>query len=237
MSRLIYSFIFSCLIYGTSVGLHAAVAADPTIKPDDTVTLHLTVEDWAETQTAAVQVMITTAGNGISTAIRDDVLKILANLAPGDWKILEFSPTKDKAGLDRQEILAEARISDKQLFGIYDRAKKVSIPGKQVKISSIYFSPTIAEREALKVKLRAQLYRKVVEEISLLKIAFPDRVFRISNIVFDEEGRVFKGARRQAEEDGDEDMINGQGGFGETMTVSERQQLSATVILSAIAPK
>ncbi len=213
-----------------------AVRAEEAIKPDDTITLHLNVEDWVETQTAAVQVAIVTAGNGVSAGVREEVLKILATLTPGDWKILQFIPTKDRAGLDRQEILAEVRASDKQLAGIYDRAKKASIPGKQVRVASIYFSPTVAEQEALLIKLRGQIYKKITEEIALLKATFPDRSFRVGDVTFDDPEQVSEQPREstQAEEDA---TVTRSVESGPTMTVSERRRLSATVVLSAIAPK
>lgn len=210
--------------------------AEEAIKPDDTITLHLNVEDWVDTQTATVQVAIVTAGNGVSSGVREEVLKILATLTAGDWKILQFIPTKDKAGLDRQEILAEARVSDKQLAGIYDRAKKASVPGKQVRVTSIYFSPTIAEQEALLVKLRGQIYKKITEEIALLKTAFPDRGFRVGDVTFDDPQQVTEEPRENAETDEVQTATRGSG-EGPTMTVSERHRLSATVVLSAIAPK
>lgn len=209
--------------------------AEEAIKPDDTITLHLNVEDWVDTQTAAIQVAIVTAGNGVSAGVREDVLKILATLTPGDWKILQFVPTKDRAGLDRQEILAEARVSDKQLAGVYDRAKKASVPGKQVRVTSIYFSPTVAEQEALLIKLRGQIYKKVTEEIALLKTAFPDRSFRVGDVTFDDPQEVTEEPRESTAETEEDQTVTG--GAGPTMTVSERRRLSATVILSAIAPK
>lgn len=227
--------IFICGITFLSFSIFSAAAiAEEAIKPDDTITLHLNVEDWVDTQTAAVQVAIVTAGNGVSSGVREEVLKILATLTPSDWKILQFIPTKDRAGLDRQEILAEARVSDKQLAGIYDRAKKASVPGKQVRVTSIYFSPTVAEQEALLIKLRGLIYKKVTEEIALLKTAFPDRSFRVGDVTFDDPEQVAEEPREVTTED--ESTVT-RSVEGPAMTVSERRRLSATVILSAIAPK
>lgn len=228
--------IFICGITFLSFSIcSVAGMAEEAIKPDDTITLHLNVEDWVDTQTAAVQVAIVTAGNGVSAGVREEVLKILATLTPGDWKILQFVPTKDRAGLDRQEILAEARVSDKQLAGIYDRAKKASIPGKQVRVASIYFSPTVIEQEALLVKLRGQIYKKVTEEIALLKTTFPDRSFRVGDVTFDDPQQVAEEPRESAETEEDQTVTRSV--EGPAMTVSERRRLSATVVLSAIAPK
>ncbi len=228
------------LIYGIALLSFSVCSvgarAEEAVKPDDKIILHLNVEDWVETQTAALQVAIVTAGNGVSAGVREEVLKILATLTPGDWKILQFVPTKDRAGLDRQEILAEARVTDKQLAGIYDRAKKASVPGKQVRVASIYFSPTVAEQEALLIKLRGQIYKKVTEEIALLKTAFPDRVFRVGEVTFDDPEQAPEQPREstQAEEDA---TVTRSVESGPAMTVSERRRLSATVVLSAVAPK
>lgn len=228
--------IFICGITFLSFSIFSAAAiAEEALKPDDTITLHLNVEDWVDTQTAAVQVAIVTAGNGVSSGVREEVLKILATLIASDWKILQFIPTKDRAGLDRQEILAEARVSDKQLAGIYDRAKKASVPGKQVRVTSIYFSPTVAEQEALLIKLRGLIYKKVTEEIALLKTAFPDRSFRVGDVTFDDPQQVAE-EPRESTEAADESTVT-RSVEGPAMTVSERHRLSATVILSAIAPK
>ena len=228
--------IFICGITFLSFSICSVAAmAEEAIKPDDTITLHLNVEDRVDTQTAAVQVAIVTAGNGVSAGVREEVLKILSTLTAGDWKILQFVPTKDRAGLDRQEILAEARVSDKQLAGIYDRAKKASVPGKQVTVTSVYFSPTVAEQEALLVKLRGQIYKKVTEEIALLKTTFPDRSFRVGDVTFDDPQQVEDESRESTTEE--VQTATRGADAGPAMTVSERRRLSATVVLSAIAPK
>lgn len=235
------------MLLGMSVAGSHSVRAEEGYKPDDVVTLNLTVEDWIQTQTAVVNMLIDAAIDSKAVAgAREDVTSILNSVVPGaDWKILRFDRSRDSAGLERWQVLAEARLMDKQLTGLHDKAQKASSPGKQIRVAGIRFTPTLAEREAVEAKLRGQIYKRVADEIAALKATFPDRAYRAGTISFNGRAQpvsvpmaraAFKTAAGGAPMETAAPSPEPSGG-GDSMAVAERMNLSASVILSTVAAK
>lgn len=236
-------------LLGLGIGILVAnpAKAEEGYKPDDVVTLNLAAEDWIQTQTAVVNMLIDAAINSNTVpGAREDVTALLNNVVPGaEWKILRFDRSRDSAGLERWQVLAEARLMDKQLSGLHDKAQKASAPGKQIRVAAIRFTPTLAEREAAEAKLRGQIYKKVAEEIAALKTSFPDRAYRAGAISFNGMAQpasmpmntvAFKagmGGPMEARAAPSPD----QSGEGDSMAVAERMRLSASVILSTVPAK
>ncbi len=247
----IFDLRFSVLLtlLGLAVGIINAhpAKAEEGYKPDDVVTLNLAVEDWIQTQTAVVNMLIDAAINSNTVpGAREDVTALLNNVVPGaEWKILRFDRSRDSAGLERWQVLAEARLTDKQLSGLHDKAQKASAPGKQIRVAGIRFTPTLAERESAEAKLRAQIYKRVAEEIAALKTSFPDRIYRPGTISFNGMAQpvpmstvAFKaGMGGAAPMEARAAPSPDQSGDGDSMAVAERMRLSASVILSTVAAK
>jgi len=234
------------MLLGMNVAVAHSARAEEGYKPDDVVTLNLAVEDWIQTQTAVVNMLIDAAIDSKTVAgAREDVTAMLNGVVPGaEWKILRFDRSRDSAGLERWQVLAEARLMDKQLTGLHDKAQKASSPGKQIRVAGIRFTPTLAEREAAEAKLRSQIYKRVADEITALKTTFPDRAYRAGTISFNGMAQpvpmrtmAFKAGMGGAPMEASAAPAPDQSASGDSVAVAERMHLSASVILSTVAAK
>ncbi|MDJ0894931.1 MAG: hypothetical protein QNJ92_07285 [Alphaproteobacteria bacterium] len=217
----------------------APAIADEHIEQDDTVILQLATEGWVETETARVTASIDAALDaGDLAAARAQVMEILTQLSgDGEWRVTRFDRRRDAAGLERWRVDAEARLPEQALNGLYDRAKKLSQPGRQVRVSGIQFTPTLAEREAVMAKLRAEIYRQAGRELEAMQAAFPDRAYRIGSIEFQFNGIAPpRRARAMAEVQTLGAAPGDAAGGGAPLAVAQQVRLAATVILSAERP-
>lgn len=166
-----------------------APLSGPALADDDfrdSIVLELTNEGWVETETAEVVVSINaTMRQEQSASVRSDIMKALEKLAPkADWRITTFNRSADRSGLDSWYVQAQARIADTALDGIRQAAEKTSQPGLQISISAINFTPTLAEAEATRAKLRAGIYKDAKAELERVNQAFPDSPYHIGVINF-----------------------------------------------------
>jgi hypothetical protein len=159
---------------------------------NDTVTMVLNLEDWVQTQTARTNVAVDAALPGSDAGkTRAQMQAAVKELVQGaDWRFISFDRTQDVSGLERWHAVLEARLPEAQLGGLSDRAKQASKPGMQISVQTIDFTPTLAEIEAAKAKLRGEMYKKVNESLAQLNQAEPDRKYRIQNIFFNEPMNV-----------------------------------------------
>jgi hypothetical protein len=176
----------SLLLAAASAGAQDQVTTYGHTPPDDEITLELSAESYVETATAKVVVEFDAALD--SSNIGDQRAKlrqILTNLdSQAQWRFTRFDRSVDAAGLERWRVSAFARLAEKSLSGLSDRARQASKPGLQVKIAGIDFSPTLAEREAAYATLRSELYAQIQTEIEHLKTSFPGRPFRVKQVNF-----------------------------------------------------
>lgn len=153
--------------------------------PQDRIVLMLEAEGWVSAArprvTAGVDAALRSAEAG---DLRARVREVLGQLAPAEWRITDVSRAVDEAGLERWHVTAEARLEEAALGGLQERAEQASTPGLQIRIETIDFSPSEAERAARRAELRADLYRQVKAEIALLAEIYPDRRFRVGAIDF-----------------------------------------------------
>ena len=201
---------------------------------NDTVTLPLTLEDWVQTDTARTELAVDASLPGSDAGkVRADILGAVKSLAQGaDWRFTAFDRNQDASGLEHWHAVIEARMAEAQLGGLSDRAKQASKPGLQIRVQTIDFSPTLAEVEAAKAKLRAEMYKKVNEALTQLNQAEPDRKYRIMRIDFN--GPITtpgapKLMRAMAAPAPEQD----EGGI----SLSEKAQLRANVTFAAAAPR
>ena len=178
----------SCL--GAMLGIVVLPAlADTEPQPIlDTVSFDLSAEDWVQTATARVSVSVdaTMPGSDAGRA-RGDMLKAVAGLQGNgtDWKFTQFQHTQTQSGLEQWHAELEARLKESDLGGLGDKAKAASKPGLHLEVTNIDFTPTLAENEAVRVKLRAKLYASVNDELKALNDAEPGRQFHVGEIAFD----------------------------------------------------
>ncbi len=168
----------------------------PWVQPElDRVSFNLSAEDWVETTTARVTVDVDAAmpGEDASRA-RADMQDAMATLARGaTWKFVAFDHSQE-SGLDKWNAQLETRLKEGDLDGLQDRAKKASRPGLQLSLTKIEYTPTVAEVEATRAKLRARLYGQINDELKQLQAAEPDRKYRMGDVAFTApgEGRVMR---------------------------------------------
>lgn len=170
----------------TAIGQAQAQAAD---MPRDEIVLQLAAEDWVETKTARVVAAADVAIAGENRAsVRDRMLDALKKLSPdADWRLSQFARSQDSAGLERWRVTAEARLPEKALGGLDDRAKSLSQPGLQLRIATTQFTPTLDEREATLAKLRATLYAQAKAEAEQAAKTWPDRAYRVARVDFQQQ--------------------------------------------------
>lgn len=163
----------------------APVLAEEGYKPDDRVSFMLSTEGWATTTTARVTVSVDAAVSGAAAGnARAEMQKAVGTIAKADWRLTDFSRSQDTTGLERWNASFEARIAESELGGIHDAAKKASKAGMQLTVQEVAFDPTLAEVEAVKARLRADLYKQANDQLATINATIPGRAYRITAIDF-----------------------------------------------------
>ena len=210
-----------------------------TGQADDEVMLRLEVEGWVETKTANLVVAIDMALQGGQMAdARDQVNGTLNALVEGvEWRTTHFNRQMDAAGLERWQVIAEARVAEAKLAGVQDKAKATSKPGLNIRVAGIDFTPTLAERKSVESTLRAQIYDQAKAELDRLNKAFPERGYRLRMIDFqssDQQPMARPQLMMSKSETSSMQAADSAGGDG--FAVSRRMVVGATVVLGAVAP-
>ncbi len=153
----------------------------------DTITMQLKVEDWVPTTTARVTVGIdATLDGGDAPKVRAAMQQAVAGLASdADWRFISFDHGTDQAGLETWHAKLEARLKEAAIGGLADKTRQASKPGLQLKLEQTEFTPSLAETEAVKAKLRSQIYAAANDEVKRLQAAEPERKFRLGGIDFE----------------------------------------------------
>ena len=235
---LAFAFLLAAPIF---LGAPRAAFADEPRLPPDQVALSLSAEGWVEAAKARVRIAVDTAKTGAEAGnLRADLKATLAKLLPdAEWHVTDFERSRDQTGLERWHLEAETRVAETALDGLYDRAKAQSLPGEQVGVASIDFTPELAEREAVMAELRAKIYAQAKEELGRLAAVYPDRSFRLREVNFGLQGPIpmaaapmMKMARAGAAAQ-EEAPASDAAGFG----VAEHVEVTANVVLAAEPPK
>lgn len=224
--------VFALLLLATP-----ALAAD--IKPDDTITLNLTSEDWVSTQTARAVINVEAVVVGGAGAARASMIKAVNDTAKADWKLIAFNRSEDQTGLERWNAQYEARMPEGQLSGLYETVKKNSKAGMKLTVATIDFSPTLDEVEAVNAGLRVKLLKQVADQLKTINGTMPDRQYRVSQVNFNSSGFMppqpmpmmyAKAAMADMAVAASPEMGGG------SMERSQKIQMTANVVLAAIAP-
>ncbi|MDE1149264.1 MAG: hypothetical protein PW843_22110 [Azospirillaceae bacterium] len=234
MRSLLAASLFVMTAAAPLVSAPAAFAQVMAAQPaQDQVTLSLTAEDWVKTDTARVTLTVD-AGGGNAGSARGDVLKAAQAVSDkGDWRVVSFDRQQDAAGLDRWRAELEARLPEAQLGGLAERARQASRAGLQIRVEGIDFTPTLAENEAARTRLRETLYRRVTEEMKALNAAFPGRDFRVGRVDFNQPvisgGRPVMAMAKMATDEAAAPMAPG-------LDVAQKAVQTARVTFTAYAP-
>lgn len=173
-------FIISLLI---SLPAFADIDPGPLLNK---VTLQLQAQQWVTTTTALVNVAVNAAVSDQSMgSIQIDVVNNLKQLSDkGDWHVISFNRQLDQSGLERVQIVAQARLPQNELAGLRDKAKKISKPGETYTIDNVYFKPSEEEIQIANTALRADIYQQAKKEIDTLNKTYPDQKYYLYNIDF-----------------------------------------------------
>lgn len=208
--------------------------------PDDIVQLDLTTEGYVTTQTANVSVSVDAAITDDKAATaRVEMQKAVNDLAKptgSEWRLTGFNRSQDQTGLTRWQATYEARVAEAALAGINERAVKASKAGMQLRIVNMDFTPTLAETEAKRSELRADLYKRAMEELARVNAQLPGRNYRLLAVDFSGAGRpmpfaqpmMMKGARMEAMA-----MASDMSGAAPSAEVAQRLVVTAQVTYGA----
>lgn len=230
--------IYACLLLNCLFApLPAAAQAPSWPKPDDTITVQLSAEDYVTATTGKVVLSVNAALKDADAAsTRKEILAGAQKIAKTNWRITSFNKSTDQAGLERWSAALEARLPEAQLTGMTNAAKSASRPGLQFTLNSTELSPTLEELEAGRAKLRETLLAKANEELARVNKNAGGRTYRIGAIEYGALGAapmIMKNApmmARMAE-------MNVQAGSmaadsGGSLAADQKIEMSATVMLA-----
>lgn len=167
----------------------------------DKVLFQIASKQWVTTQTALLSVSINvTLSSADLVKARADIMLRLNKIAKGEWHLVEFDRSQDSSGLEKLYVQAQVRVDQSALTDIYQNAKSTSIPGAKYEVSSVEFKPSLEETQAIRAKLREQLYQQVNDEIIRINKVYPSQNYSVSNLVFVEGGSVPQPRAYQAKE-------------------------------------
>lgn len=150
------------------------------------VTFRLTAEQWVTTKTALVSIGVNAGVSDVGVEkIQEEVLTKLNKISDqGTWHIISLDRTQDQSGLEKIQIVAQARLASSALSGLRDKAKAISKPGETFTIDNIQFSPSEDEWRAANADLRSNIYQQAKDELDRLNKAYPNQKFYIHDIDF-----------------------------------------------------
>ena len=167
----------------------------------DKVLFQVSSKQWVTTQTALLSVSVNvTLGSADLVKARSDIMTRLNKIALGDWHLLAFDRSQDSSGLEKLYVQAQARVNQAALTDMYQNAKSVSIPGAKYEVSGVEFKPSLEETQAIREKIREQLYQKVSDEMSRMNKVYPTQNYTVSHLMFVEGDAVSQPRAYQAKE-------------------------------------
>lgn len=151
----------------------------------DKVVFQMSAKQWVTTQTAVLNASVNvTLSSADLVKARADIMESLNKIAKGDWHLLDFERSQDSSGLEKLFVRAQARVDQSALTDVYQNAKKVSMPGAKYEINGIEFKPSLEETQAVRAKIREQLYQQINDELVRMNKAYPAQNYTVSNLVF-----------------------------------------------------
>ena len=198
------------------------------------IVLQLVEEAWVETKSARVVVQLKTLLTEAKTAEPlVDPKTLFAPVAGADWQMTSFQRGQTDTGYEQWVIVAEARLPQAALTGIYDRVQAASSKGRTVSVLEIDFTPSLAERQATAAALRAALYQRAAAEAKQIAAVFPDRGFQVHRVEFNNDGVPQPVIMRSQARDERTFAVQAKQAGGYAPSVAERLILQATVVVAS----
>lgn len=194
------------------------------------VTLRLTAEQWVTTKTAlaTMSVSATVNENDVGTVQNRLLDKLNQLVAKTDWHIISFNRSLDQSGLEKIQVIAQARLPEATLVGLRDKAKKISKPGETFTLDNIEFTPTDEDLHAANAALRANIYQQAKSEIEQLNKMYPEQKYYLNQINFMEAAPIAMVRTPQ--------MSMGQAtnvSMSAPLAIGDKVKLAAIVVLAA----
>ncbi|MFT6559479.1 MAG: hypothetical protein ACJAYR_003363 [Sneathiella sp.] len=238
MKKIVLATVAVMMLAPTSI----ALADDSKAALSDQIILSVTKDGWVTTNSARVFVGFEiTQQKETASELKEQIMSSLKKLsAETDWHITSSRENKDRTGLTRWSVAAEARVAENAIAGLADRAEAAGRPGFKMTVRQVDYSPSLAETEKLKSDLRAKIYAAAVDEANRLTKVIPNRSYRIQMVDFQNIGyqppQMMKMMARPAAPrmEMDASSANAGGGNGAAeLAVSRRHSMSATIILTS----
>lgn len=195
------------------------------------VSLRMTAEQWVTTKTALVTIGVNVGVSDVGVEkIQDEVLGKLGKISDqGTWHIVSLDRTQDQSGLEKIQIMAQARLPSSALSGLRDKAKAISKPGETFTLDGLQFTPSEDEFRAANIELRSNIYKQAQEELDRLNKAYPTQKYYIHNIDFVSAAMPMPMAQNSFVS-----VKMAQGVVTRELPVGDKQVLYATVVLASV---
>lgn len=202
----------------------------------DQVFLSVSAKQWVKTETARLEVVANASlNNADMVKTRSQIMTQLKTIAKGEWHITQFDRSQDSSGLEKLTVRAQARIQQKELNQVYQRAKSVSKPGLTYRISQINFEPGLEDIEKGKVALREKLYQQVSAEIQQLNKQYPKQSYSLNRLIFTVPGQ--QRPMPMMKQGMDNTMMLAAVAKAPNIAVSNELTMQATAILASNRPE
>ncbi len=212
--------------------------------PMDDINLSFTVEDWINSNTAEVTMTVNASTEGQDGLdLRTEIKEALETLVDTEWRFIDISRNTGRSGLEEWNVMAQARVEEKDLNNLPSRAKELGRKGLQYRVGNVDFTPTKEQFEDLYRDLRSKINGLISEELSTLNTELSGRKWRVGGVNYNfgsapmshaRAGHVMVAMSANAVPDMDfEDAGSGAGDFG-GFEVSQKIELSATVTVSSV---
>lgn len=143
----------------------------------------LEAEQWVSTSTANVVVAVDASinQNQVST-IQQSINAGLQSIAKADWQIIDMQRNQDSSGLENIHVQAQARIATAAVAGVRTQADNLSKPGIKYTIVDTQFTPTQADLDAAKAKLRQNIYQQIATELKTVNDTYGDERYQVYQV-------------------------------------------------------
>lgn len=210
--------------------------------PMDNINLSFTVEDWINSNTAEVTMIVNASTEGQDGLdLRTEIKEALETLVDTEWRFIDISRITGRSGLEEWNVIAQARVEEKDLNNLPSRAKELGRKGLQYRVGNVDFTPTKEQFEDLYRELRSKINGLISEELSTLNTELSGRKWRVGSVSYNfgsastahvRGSHIMLTMAANAVSNMDDD-VGSAGDFG-GFEVSQKIELSATVTVSSV---
>lgn len=177
----------SLVLLVTSAAVFTTAYADKPNNCLDQISMQLQEEGWVTSATSQVTVNIQAATSKDNSAI---LLASITNKLKGvvkgsvEWRLVNLSTEKNSAGLLAISVAMTARLTSDQLAQLQNSIETLNKAGEQYKIDDIDYQPQLSEISAESSRLRALLYKDVLEQQKIINNAFGGVNYQLQTLNF-----------------------------------------------------